>query len=88
MLPPTDQPRRSNTGHPRRWTILAFVLVAECMDLLDGTIVNVAAPTIHRDLHAAPPRSSGSSAATRSPSPSALIAGARLGDISVASACS
>jgi EmrB/QacA subfamily drug resistance transporter len=31
---------------------LALVLVAECMDLLDGTIVNVAAPTIRTDLHA------------------------------------
>ena len=29
-----------------------MILAAECMDLLDGTVVNVAAPTIHRDLHA------------------------------------
>lgn len=36
----------------RKWMVLALVLVAECMDLLDTTIVNVAAPTIHRDLHA------------------------------------
>jgi EmrB/QacA subfamily drug resistance transporter len=38
--------------HPKRWTILFVILAAECMDLLDGTVVNVAAPTIHRDLHA------------------------------------
>jgi EmrB/QacA subfamily drug resistance transporter len=38
--------------HPKRWLILLVVLAAECMDLLDGTVVNVAAPTIHRDLHA------------------------------------
>ena len=38
--------------HPRRWLILFVILAAECMDLLDGTVVNVAAPTIHRDLHA------------------------------------
>jgi EmrB/QacA subfamily drug resistance transporter len=31
--------------------VLAVVLAAECMDLLDGTVVNVAAPTIHRTLH-------------------------------------
>jgi EmrB/QacA subfamily drug resistance transporter len=37
-------------AHPRRWLILFVVLAAECMDLLDGTIVNVAAPTIHHDL--------------------------------------
>lgn len=33
------------------WLVLAVVLAAECMDLLDGTVVNVAAPTIHRTLH-------------------------------------
>jgi EmrB/QacA subfamily drug resistance transporter len=38
------------TPYPRRWLILFVVLAAECMDLLDGTIVNVAAPTIHHDL--------------------------------------
>jgi EmrB/QacA subfamily drug resistance transporter len=37
-------------AHPRRWLILFVILAAECMDLLDGTVVNVAAPTIHRDL--------------------------------------
>ncbi len=41
-----------NPGSDRRkWQILALVLMAECMDLLDGTIVNVAAPTIRTDLH-------------------------------------
>jgi EmrB/QacA subfamily drug resistance transporter len=38
--------------HPKRWLILFVILAAECMDLLDGTVVNVAAPTIHHDLHA------------------------------------
>jgi EmrB/QacA subfamily drug resistance transporter len=45
--PPAFRP----ASHPRRWLILALVLAAECMDLLDGTIVNVAAPTIRQDLH-------------------------------------
>src|ERR1700685_4123194 len=45
---------KSTTGHPRRGAILGLVLAAECMDLLDGTIVNVAAPTIHKDLDAGP----------------------------------
>jgi MFS family permease len=40
------------TANPNRWRILFVVLAAECMDLLDGTVVNVAAPTIHRNLHA------------------------------------
>ena len=34
----------TTTSHPRKWAILALVLVAECMDLLDGTLVNAAAP--------------------------------------------
>jgi EmrB/QacA subfamily drug resistance transporter len=38
--------------HPKRWLILFVILAAECMDLLDGTVVNVAAPTIHHDLQA------------------------------------
>jgi EmrB/QacA subfamily drug resistance transporter len=37
--------------NPKRWLILFVILAAECMDLLDGTVVNVAAPTIHRSLH-------------------------------------
>jgi EmrB/QacA subfamily drug resistance transporter len=40
------------TAHPKRWLILFIVLAAECMDLLDGTVVNVAAPTIHLTLGA------------------------------------
>ena len=40
------------TAHPKRWLILFVVLAGECMDLLDGTVVNVAVPTIHRSLGA------------------------------------
>ena len=42
----------TNAGHPRRWLILFVILAAECMDLLDATIVNVATPSIRADLHA------------------------------------
>jgi EmrB/QacA subfamily drug resistance transporter len=48
--PPAADP--ADAGHPRRWLILFVVLIVECMDLLDGTIVNVAAPTIRTDLGA------------------------------------
>ncbi len=48
--PTSADPLPSPAGHPKRWLILFIVLAAECMDLLDGTIVNVAAPTIHADL--------------------------------------
>jgi EmrB/QacA subfamily drug resistance transporter len=44
----TTEPQTA--GHPKRWLILFIVLAAECMDLLDGTVVNVAAPSIHRTL--------------------------------------
>ncbi|HST84302.1 MAG TPA: MFS transporter [Kineosporiaceae bacterium] len=37
-------------GHPWRWWILAVVLMAEVLDLLDATVVNVAAPSIREDL--------------------------------------
>ena len=59
------------SGYRRRWAVLALVLAAECMDLLDGSIVNVAAPTISGDLHASTAALSGSSAVTPSPLPSA-----------------
>ena len=41
----------TKTAYERRWLILFVILAAECMDLLDATIVNVAAPAIHSDLH-------------------------------------
>jgi EmrB/QacA subfamily drug resistance transporter len=68
-------------SHPRKWTILALVLVAECMDLLDSTIVNVAAPTIRTDL-----RASGSAlqwiiGGYALAFAAVLLTGGRLGDI-------
>ncbi|MGW7363567.1 MFS transporter [Streptomyces sp. NPDC054841] len=38
--------------HPRRWAAAAVMMVAALMDLLDVTIVNVAIPSIGRDLGA------------------------------------
>jgi EmrB/QacA subfamily drug resistance transporter len=38
--------------YARRWLILAVVLAAECMDLIDSTVVNVAAPPIAKAFHA------------------------------------
>ena len=68
-------------GHPRRWTILALVLAAECMDLLDGTIVNVAAPTIHSDLGAGTAALQWIIGGYALAFAIGLIAGGRLGDI-------
>ena len=44
--------QHSTFGHPKRWLILAVILVAEIMDLMDGTVTIVATPAIHDDLHA------------------------------------
>ena len=46
----TTSPPTTSIANPKRWAILALVLAVECMDLLDGTIVNVAAPSIRADL--------------------------------------
>ncbi|WP_306214237.1 DHA2 family efflux MFS transporter permease subunit [Actinoplanes sp. RD1] len=73
-------PAPISSNHPRAWLILALILCAEIMDLLDGTIVNVAAPSIARDL------GSGSTAVQWMTGGYSLtfavflIAGARLGD--------
>lgn len=38
--------------YPRRWAAAGVMMIAALMDLLDVTIVNVAIPSIGRDLHA------------------------------------
>ncbi len=74
-------PDGTRVSHPRKWTILALVLVAECMDLLDGTIVNVAAPTIHADLHSSSSALQWIIGGYALAFAVALITGGRLGDI-------
>jgi EmrB/QacA subfamily drug resistance transporter len=69
------------SSHPRRWAVLALVLAAECMDLLDGTIVNVAAPTIRTDLHASAAGLQWVIGGYALAFAVGLITGARLGDI-------
>ena len=46
----TTAPPTPSIANPKRWAILALVLAVECMDLLDGTIVNVAVPTIRAEV--------------------------------------
>ncbi len=71
----------AGSGHPRRWLILAIVLVVECMDLLDGTIVNVAAPTIRADLGASAAALQWIVGGYALALAVGLMAGARLGDV-------
>lgn len=39
-------------GHPRRWAILSVLVVSLLVVVLDNTILNIALPTIQRDLNA------------------------------------
>src|ERR1700704_603874 len=42
--------------YSRRWLAAGVMMVAALMDMIDGTIVNVALPTIRRDLGANGPQ--------------------------------
>src|SRR5919202_3029225 len=68
-------------AHPRRWLILALILVVECMDLLDGTIVNVAAPSIREDLGASLSALQWIAGGYALTFAVGLVTGGRLGDI-------
>ena len=46
----SGQPRAS-AGYPRRWLAAIVMITGALMDMIDVTIVNVALPTIRRDLH-------------------------------------
>src|SRR2546421_12008953 len=73
-------PAVSRPGH-LRWAVLAIVLVAEVMDLIDGTIVNVAAPSIRTDLGGSATTLQWMGAAYTLAFAVLLITGARLGDL-------
>jgi EmrB/QacA subfamily drug resistance transporter len=64
-----------------RWTVAAVVLAANLIDVLDATIVNVAGPSIHRDLGGGASTIQWLSAGYTLTFAVLLIAGARLGDI-------
>ncbi|HEY1479725.1 MAG TPA: MFS transporter [Gaiellales bacterium] len=68
-------------GYPRRWAVLAIILIAECMDLLDGTIVNVAMPSIRNDLGGSDSSIQWIAGGYALAFAALLITGARLGDI-------
>jgi EmrB/QacA subfamily drug resistance transporter len=50
-VPPTPP---TPTAERNRWLVLAIVCLAQFMVVLDATIVNVALPTVQRDLHFSP----------------------------------
>lgn len=77
----TAPPLESIPLDPRRWIAFAVVLAAGFMDLLDVTIVNVAVPSIQRDLGAAYSQIEWIIAAYVLSFAAVLITGGRLGDI-------
>ena len=44
----------SGQGHPRRWAILGVLVVSLLIVVLDNTVLNIALPTIQKDLEATP----------------------------------
>ena len=78
FIPTSDT---TTTYHSVRWTVAIVVLAANTMDLLDATIVNVAGPSIRRELGAGANSIQWLSAAYTLAFAVFLIAGARLGDI-------
>ena len=50
--PPAHEWSSGGEGHPRRWAILAVLVTSLLVVVLDNTILNIALPTIQRDLGA------------------------------------
>jgi MFS family permease len=78
---PADAGTTNAQPYRLRWVVAAVVLASAVMDLLDATIVNVAGPSVHRDLGGGASTLQWLSAAYTLAFAVLLIAGARLGDI-------
>jgi MFS family permease len=71
----------SISPYTRRWAAAVVMVIAALMDLIDGTIVNVALPTLQRDLHASGPQVEWTVSAYVLAFATTLITAGRLGDI-------
>ncbi|MGH3472161.1 MAG: MFS transporter [Nocardioidaceae bacterium] len=81
--PPTSAVRGADEalGLPHRWIILFLVLAAEVVDLVDSTIVNIAAPSIRRELGGSDSTMQWFLAAYTLAFAIGLVTSARIGDI-------
>jgi len=83
--PPPQGPATSSTtgsaGYRYRWMVLAVVLIADVMDLLDATIANLAGPSIRADLGGSASTLQWVLAAYTLSFAIGLITSARLGDL-------
>ncbi|WP_191971801.1 MFS transporter [Streptomyces luteolifulvus] len=66
--------------NPRRWAAFAVTLSATFMDLVDTTVINVALPSLRRDLHASSTQLEWSIAGYVLAFASGMITASRLGD--------
>ncbi len=73
---------------PRRWLTLIILLLAAFMNLLDVSIVNIAIPSIQRDLNASYSDVQWALAGYTLAYALVLITGGRLGDTFGSSGCS
>src|SRR3954469_16462721 len=64
-----------------RWVVLAIVLVAEIMDLLDSTVITIAAPTVRSEVGGSTASMQWWAAGYTLAFGVLMIVGARLGDI-------
>ena len=84
---PPSPPRRARRRPTRRrayrwrWVVLAIVLVAEVMDLLDSTVITIAAPTVRAELGGGTSTMQWWAAGYTLAFGVFLIVGGRLGDI-------
>ena len=85
LAPPGAPGERAD---PRRWLTLVILLLAGFMNLLDVSIVNIAIPSIQRDLHASYADVQWALAGYTLAYALVLITGGRLGDTSAGNGCS
>ncbi|MFT3866266.1 MAG: MFS transporter [Solirubrobacterales bacterium] len=79
--PPVETAKPSTLADPLRWFVLAVVMAANMMDLMDATIVNVAGPSIRSALGGSDAALQWLSAGYTLAFAVFLITGARLGDM-------
>ncbi|MFJ5302464.1 MFS transporter [Streptomyces sp. NPDC088350] len=75
------RPLTPDGSYPGRWSALVALLLGEAMNLLDATVVQVAAPAIHADLGGSVSDIQWFTTAYTLPFAVLLITGGRLGDI-------
>ena len=81
-----ETPARRPRSHGK-WIGFAVILAAMILNILDSTILNVAAPSIQRDLSLSASALEWIAAAYTLAIAVGLLAGGRLGDASAASGC-